>query len=57
MKQFISKQWPFLLHLAASGIVLVTPDIKTIAAAHPAYTMLIMAIWGKLLHWAESPRS
>lgn len=57
MKQFLKKQWPYLVHLAAMAVLFLDPAVQTWAAHHTAYGMAVVALWGKLLHWAESPRS
>lgn len=56
MKAVFAKWWPSLVHLAAVGVLFISPSVDHYAAAHPGSSAIIGAGWGWLLHWAQSPK-
>lgn len=53
-------KWAFghLSWLLAGLVVIINPDqIDKLAANHPHYSELILALWGMLMLWANKPRA
>ena len=54
----IIKKWgPSILHGLAVVLIALTPSVQQLAVQHPTYAALIAAVWGWVLHWAQSPNS
>jgi hypothetical protein len=51
----LKKYWPSLAHVLAVVVIAANPSVQAQAVSHPGYSAIIGAVWGFLLHWAQSP--
>ena len=53
----LKKYWPSIATIAASVVTFLSPSVQSYIGVHKTYAVPLLAIWGIVLHWAESPRS
>lgn len=54
--KWFSTHYAWLAHLAAVVVLAInSQSVANFAAHYPAYSAVILAVWGVLLAWAKSP--
>ena len=55
--KWLGVHYAWLAHLLAVVVLAVNAQsVETFAGHYPAYSAVIMAVWGVLLAWAKSPK-